>query len=66
MAAIEQIYPHTLHKLCIFHTMDNIRMHGGGLDPGVLPAALGKFQGAAYAPTESVSGMFFVFIPFTS
>ncbi|CAB1105322.1 unnamed protein product [Ectocarpus sp. CCAP 1310/34] len=41
--------PETLNKLCVWHTMGNIREHGGGLDKGVLGQVL---KAAAYAQTE--------------
>ena len=53
MAAIDHVFPQALHKLCIYHTMENIRKHCGGLGPGVLSAVLGKFRAAAYTQTES-------------
>lgn len=59
IAVIDEVYPHSLHKLCIYHTMENIRKNGGGLGPGVLLAVFGKFQAAAYAQTEGVSGVDF-------
>ncbi|CAB1096127.1 unnamed protein product [Ectocarpus sp. CCAP 1310/34] len=52
MLAIANVYPSALNKLCIWHTMENIRDHGRGLAEGVLPAVLGKFKAAAYAQTQ--------------
>ena len=55
MPAIEQVYPSSLSKLCLYHINQNIRKHGGGLGEGVLAAVVGKFHAAAYAQTEEVN-----------
>ena len=55
MLAIAKVYPSALNKLCIWHTMGNIREHGGGLEKGVLGQVLQLFKAAAYAQTEEVS-----------
>ncbi|CBJ27979.1 putative far-red impaired response protein [Ectocarpus siliculosus] len=52
MLAIAKVYPSALNKLCIWHTMGNIREHGGGLEKGVLGQVLQLFKAAAYAQTE--------------
>ncbi|CAM9403456.1 unnamed protein product, partial [Ascophyllum nodosum] len=52
MSAIEQVYPSSLNKLCLYHINQNIRKHGGGLGEGVLAAVVGMFHAAAYAQTE--------------
>ncbi|CAB1114426.1 unnamed protein product [Ectocarpus sp. CCAP 1310/34] len=52
MLAIAKVYPSALNNLCIWHTMGNIREHGGGLENGVLGQILGLFKAAAYAQTE--------------
>lgn len=55
MAAMGQVYPRTLHKLCLYRTTENIGAHGDGLGPGVLSTVRGKFRAAASTQTESVS-----------
>ena len=55
MSAIEQAYPSSLSKLCLYRINQNIRKHGGGLGDGVLAAVVGKFHAAAYAQTEEVN-----------
>ncbi|CAM9915684.1 unnamed protein product, partial [Hapterophycus canaliculatus] len=54
MNAIKTVYPGALNKLCLWHTYENIREHGGGLGEGVLPEVIRKFKTAAYAQTVEV------------
>ena len=42
IATIEHVYPYSLHNLCIFHTIKNIRRHCGGLALSVLSAMIEK------------------------
>lgn len=55
MNALAEVYPKSNHKLCLWHTMENIRKHGKGLGPGVLAGLLGKVRSAAYAQNEEAS-----------
>ncbi|CAN0192496.1 unnamed protein product, partial [Scytosiphon promiscuus] len=54
-SAITEVFPRSLHKLCLYHTMENIRKHGRGLGQGVLDQVLRSFRSAAYAQTREVS-----------
>eukprot|EP00904_Undaria_pinnatifida_P013113 jgi/Undpi1/8932/HiC_scaffold_26.g11393.m1 len=51
-AAIAQVFPNSLNKYCIFHTIQNIRTHLGGLG-SVASKVVAAFQAAAYDLTES-------------
>lgn len=55
-AAIAQIFPQTLHKYCIFHTIQNVNKNVGGFagGAGVVPTVVALFRVAAYATTEKV------------
>ncbi|CAN0408785.1 unnamed protein product, partial [Ectocarpus sp. 13 AM-2016] len=64
MLAIAKVYPSALNKLCIWHTMGNIREHGGGLEKGVLGQVLQLFKAAAYAQTEEVSHLGWTLVRF--
>lgn len=55
MNAIANVYPSALNKLCLWHTYQNIREHGGGLGEGVLPEVIRRFRTAAYAQTVEAS-----------
>ncbi len=54
MGAIAEVFPGALNKLCIWHTMQNIRKHGKGLADGVLQSVLQNFKAAAYAARVEV------------
>lgn len=56
---IAEIFPASVHKLCIWHTMENIkkngRKHSGELREGVLAEVLRLFKASAYTATQEVS-----------
>lgn len=59
MSAIAEVYPGALNKLCFWHTMENVREYGKGLEKDILASVLRLFKGAAYAATEEVGVLIF-------
>lgn len=57
-AAVAQVFPDSMHKYGVFHSIQSLRKNAGGCRLGarIVAEVVRQFEAAAFATTEEVSG----------